>query len=110
MGFLSRMFGISAVTADDVLAKIAKGEEPLLLDIREADEWAAEHIAGATWIPMGELHDRLAELPKNREIVCVCRSGSRSLFATNLLKNSGYKASNLQGGMIRWTGPVERGA
>ena len=57
-----------------------------LLDVREDDEWAAGHIAGAQHIPLGQLATRLAELPRDRAIVSVCRTGGRSEAATRGLR------------------------
>ncbi len=74
-----------------------------LLDVREDDEWEAGHIEGAQHIPLGELGDRLAELPAGRPIVAVCRSGSRSAAAVRGLKQLGYVAQNLDGGVAAWT-------
>jgi rhodanese-related sulfurtransferase len=53
-------------------------------------------------IPLGELSLRMKELPRNREIVCVCHSGNRSYTAARQLSAAGYKVSNLRGGMIAW--------
>ena len=73
-----------------------------LLDVREDDEWAAGHIDGAQHIPLGELSARLGELPKERTIVAVCRSGSRSEAAVRGLRKLGYEAENLEGGVNAW--------
>ena len=77
--------------------------ESLLLDVREDDEWQAGHIDGSQHIPLGELGDRLSELPTGRRIVAVCRSGSRSGAAVRGLKNLGFDAENLDGGVTAWT-------
>ena len=50
----------------------------LLLDVREPAEWQSGHAAGATLLPLGQLGARLSELPRDREIITVCRSGNRS--------------------------------
>ncbi len=73
-----------------------------LLDVREDDEWTAGHIDGAQHIPLGELSARLAELPKERTIVAVCRSGSRSDAAVRGLRKLGFQAENLEGGVNAW--------
>jgi rhodanese-related sulfurtransferase len=73
-----------------------------LLDVREDDEWAAGHIDGAQHIPLGELSARLGELPKERTIVAVCRSGGRSEAAVRGLRKLGYEAENLEGGVNAW--------
>ena len=73
-----------------------------LLDVREQDEWDAGHIEGAQHIPLGELGDRLAEVPKEHVVVAVCRSGSRSDRAAKGLRASGFEAENLDGGVTAW--------
>ncbi|HEV8471092.1 MAG TPA: rhodanese-like domain-containing protein [Candidatus Limnocylindria bacterium] len=73
-----------------------------LLDVREQDEWDAGHIDGAQHIPLGQLGDRLGEVPKGRVVVAVCRSGSRSDRAAKGLQASGYQAENLEGGVTAW--------
>jgi rhodanese-related sulfurtransferase len=77
-------------------------DEVFLLDIREPYEWALGHIEAAVHVPMGQLAARRSELPTDSLIVCVCRSGSRSAMVTNALNNAGYKAENLEGGMLGW--------
>ncbi len=77
-------------------------DELFLLDVREDDEWAAGHVEEATHIPMGQLNARIDEIPKDRTIVCVCRSGQRSQAVTDALNRAGYTAHNLEGGMHAW--------
>jgi rhodanese-related sulfurtransferase len=74
-----------------------------LLDVREQDEWDAGHIEGSQHIPLGELGARLDEVPHDRTVVAVCRSGSRSDRAAKGLRASGYAAENLEGGVTAWT-------
>jgi rhodanese-related sulfurtransferase len=74
-----------------------------LLDVREQDEWDAGHIEGAQHIPLGELAGRLDEVPRDRTVVAVCRSGSRSDRAARGLRASGIAAENLDGGVTAWT-------
>jgi rhodanese-related sulfurtransferase len=76
--------------------------DALLLDVREADEWAAGHAPTATWIPMGELQARIDELPRDRKILPICRSGGRSAAVTEALNGAGYDAANVVGGMQSW--------
>ncbi len=77
-------------------------DELLLLDVREPDEWNAGHAAAAVHVPMGELGERQDELPTDRAIVCVCRSGGRSAAVTEAPTRAGYDAHNLVGGMLEW--------
>jgi rhodanese-related sulfurtransferase len=78
-------------------------EDTLLLDVREDDEWAAGHIEGATHIPMSGLMARIAEVPKDRDLVVVCKVGSRSAqVAAYLLQNGWSTVRNLDGGVVAW--------
>ena len=74
-----------------------------LVDVREDDEWLAGHIEGSQHIPLGELGERFGELPTGGSIVAVCRSGSRSGAAVRGLRQLGYEAENLDGGVTAWT-------
>ena len=80
----------------------ASRERYHLLDVRHRDEWDAGHIEGAQHIPLGELAARLDELPRDRVVVCVCRSGGRSDTAARGLSRMGVEAENLDGGMQAW--------
>lgn len=101
-----------AASASEAQALIAGDQRPFILDVRQPEEFTSGHINGAKLIPLDQLQGRLAELPKDRAILCVCRSGSRSGSAARLLANAGYQAINLRGGMMGWQTaklPVKRG-
>lgn len=77
----------------------------LILDVREPHEFDGPlgHIAGARLLPLGQLAERAGELPRDRPIVTVCRSGSRSAQAVTVLQRAGFtRVANLAGGMLRW--------
>jgi rhodanese-related sulfurtransferase len=76
----------------------------LLLDVREDDEWNAGHIEGALHIPLGELPARLNEVPRDREIFCLCRSGRRSAKAQGIISAGapGTAVTNVSGGIVQW--------
>ena len=74
----------------------------LAVDVREPEEWEAGHVDGSLWIPLGELQARAGELPRDRPLVIVCRSGARSGYAADALVAAGYDASNLSGGLQAW--------
>lgn len=93
---------VPTVAVADIPADLAADGELFLLDVREPDEWAAGRIASATHIPMNELVGRLAEVPRERRIIAVCRSGHRSGMVTNYLVGNGWDAYNLAGGMQAW--------
>jgi rhodanese-related sulfurtransferase len=114
MSFLSKLFGppVPGIEAAAVQVKLNEKPKPLVLDVREPSEYAAGHIAGSTLIPLQQLSSRMSELPKDREIICVCASGSRSSSAARRLLSNGYTALNLSGGMSRWQRaglPVKKG-
>ncbi len=82
--------------------ELRNNPDVLIIDVREDYEYAAGHIAGATLIPLGQLSSRLSEIPKDKTVVAVCRSGNRSGQATELLRQAGYDVHNMAGGMISW--------
>jgi rhodanese-related sulfurtransferase len=93
-------FEVPTVTVDQLPAAA------MLLDCREDGEWAAGHIDGAVHIPMNEIPTRLADasakVTPERQIVVVCKVGSRSAHVAGWLNRNGYDAVNLDGGMLAW--------
>ncbi|MEN0083921.1 MAG: rhodanese-like domain-containing protein [Leifsonia sp.] len=82
-----------------------------LLDVREDFEWEAGHAPDAHHIPLGELGARQHELPEDRQLLIICRSGARSRMVTDALTEANYPAANVAGGMGAWQasgGPVLR--
>ncbi|MFB9831835.1 rhodanese-like domain-containing protein [Actinoallomurus acaciae] len=73
-----------------------------LLDVRENDEWHAGHAPDAVHIPLSELNARVREVPGDRDIYVICRSGARSAQAVAAFNNAGWKAANVDGGMHAW--------
>ncbi len=119
MNLLAQLFGSQAASSVPSIdpgqahARLGTKPQPYLLDVRHPDEYQAGHIPGARLIPLGELPRRIKDLPRDREIICVCRSGNRSHAATQQLKAAGYNAVNLQGGMINWSRhglPIKKGS
>lgn len=88
----------------------------LLIDVREADEYAEGHAPGSVLIPLGQLPNRLAELQASRDqpVALICRSGRRSARAAEILRQAGFsKVYNVEGGMNAWSAaglPVLKGA
>jgi rhodanese-related sulfurtransferase len=105
MSLLQSLFGspMPSVSVAELNEKLKNGKRPLVVDVRQPEEFRTGHIIGAKLIPLGELGRRLNELPKDKEIVCVCASGSRSRSATKMLLGAGYNAINMNGGMLMWT-------
>jgi NADPH-dependent 2,4-dienoyl-CoA reductase/sulfur reductase-like enzyme/rhodanese-related sulfurtransferase len=93
-----------------VPADVLRGDMPLchwdglgdgfLLDVRNPPEIAVEGVPGALNIPLHELRARLGELPRDREILVICRSAQRAYYATRILLQHGFKAKNISGGMM----------
>jgi rhodanese-related sulfurtransferase len=91
--------------SDDLQPSVLSTDLPagaFLLDVREDDEWAAGHAPEAVHIPIGTLNERAAEIPQDREIFVICRSGTRSAYAAQALAGAGWKAVNVADGMTGW--------
>lgn len=73
-----------------------------VVDVRLPHEWEAGRVDGAVHIPLQELADRLNELDRSTPVVTVCRSGSRSADAAARLRQDGFDAENLDGGLLAW--------
>jgi len=75
----------------------------VVLDVRTPEEFAEGHIAGAKLIPVKELENRLAEVPNDRQVYVYCRSGVRSVQASEILASAGYThIENIEGGIKAW--------
>lgn len=78
-------------------------EGAFILDVREPSEWNEKHIPDSTLIPLGELSSRVDELPKDQEIVVICRSGNRSQTGRDILLNAGFEnVTSMAGGINDW--------
>jgi rhodanese-related sulfurtransferase len=74
-----------------------------ILDVRQPEEWNEFHIPGSTLIPLGELASRVDELPREQEIVVVCRSGNRSAQGRDILLEAGLtQVTSMAGGVTQW--------
>lgn len=75
----------------------------VVLDVREQWEYDEGHIPGVTHIPMGEVSERLQDIPADKTVIVTCRSGNRSSQVTDFLKQNGYdNVHNMQGGILAW--------
>jgi rhodanese-related sulfurtransferase len=86
----------------DALTAAGKLDEMLVLDVREAYEVEEGHLPGAVHIPIGQLGFRLFDLDNSRAILVVCETGQRSSTGEELLREHGFDAHNLDGGMWGW--------
>ncbi len=100
----------SEIKSSELKSRLEGTRPPFLLDVREPFEWDIVNLSefGASLIPLGELTERLAEIPSDREIVVHCRSGVRSAKAADLLYGSGFSGLyNLHGGILAWIDEVD---
>lgn len=103
---------VPEVDAATVAGELDSEQPPLLLDVREPWEWMVSNLEdrGALLIPLGELEERLDEVPRGRPVVVYCRSGQRSATATRRLLEAGWESvANLEGGILAWARDVEPG-
>lgn len=73
-----------------------------VVDVRTQQEWDEYHAPNATLIPLDQLQARLSEVPKDKEILVVCRSGNRSQQGRDILLSAGYNATSMTGGLKEW--------
>jgi adenylyltransferase/sulfurtransferase len=96
------------ITPVELKKKLDAGETPVILDVREPNEYQINRIPGSTLIPLGELPRRYQELPRDREIVAQCKMGGRSAKAMDFLKTVGFtNVKNLKGGILEWIDKVD---
>lgn len=96
------------VTVSELSEKLKRGDDFVLLDVREPHELDICRIAGSMHIPMGQVPDRLSELDKTKEIVVQCRSGGRSGQVAEFLRGQGYSdVHNLAGGILAWADEID---
>lgn len=111
IGIISIVTQLAACTPDVAAltpkqaAEMFSQHKAIIVDVRENDEWQAQHIAGAIHIPLGQVQTRIAELAqyKNSTVIMQCRSGKRSEKAASILKTAGFSSVyNLTGGILAW--------
>ncbi len=96
------------ITAKELEKKVRGGEKVNIIDVREDKEVAKGKIPGAQHIPLGQVQDRLDEIDKEQHHYIVCRSGGRSGKACGFLSKQGYDVTNMAGGMLDWSGEIEK--
>ena len=80
----------------------AAASDVVILDVREYEEWMSGRAPTAVHIPMSELTARVDEIDRTKRVICVCRSGNRSARVTAWLRQQGFDAINMTGGMSAW--------
>jgi adenylyltransferase/sulfurtransferase len=99
--------GIPEITPRELKARLDRGDDLFILDVREPHEYQICNLQGHL-IPLGELPKRASELDSSREIVAHCRSGKRSADAVQFLQQAGFrKIWNLKGGILAWSDEVD---
>jgi rhodanese-related sulfurtransferase len=91
---------VPEVSAEEASTLVSQGA--LLLDVREPDEWQAGHAPDAIFLPIGQVEARIDELPRDRQILAICRVGGRLAAVVAALNTLGYDAVNVAGGMRAW--------
>jgi len=94
------MIAADVLSGDMPLSHWREAMNEFLLDVREPMELAVESVPNAINIPLGKIRDRLNELPRDREIHVICRSGQRAYYATRILLQHGFNAKTISGGML----------
>ncbi len=85
------------------VAEIRERDDVLLIDVREQWEYDEAHIPNITLIPMGDVPNRLTEIPTDKTVIVTCRSGNRSGQITDFLRQQGYdNVHNMSGGIVAW--------
>ncbi len=95
------------ITAKELEAKLLNGENISIIDVRETAEVAAGKIPTAINIPLRLIAYKMSDLIKKQPYFLVCLSGARSAQATLFLESHGFEATNLEGGMLAWSGELE---
>jgi rhodanese-related sulfurtransferase len=98
------------VTPTELKQQWEAGERPLIIDVREQDEWDIVNLSAydARLIPLSQIARRMDEIPKDQDVVMQCRSGGRSAQAQRLLQKAGYtRVRNLTGGILGWADEVD---
>jgi rhodanese-related sulfurtransferase len=79
-----------------------RAEGAVVIDVRQPDEYDEAHVPGARLIPLGEVGQRLDEVPGDGEVLVICRTGGRSLKAAEIMVAAGRRALNVAGGTLAW--------
>ena len=94
---------VPEITPRELAARLRRGDDFDLIDVREPHEWEVGHIGGAVLLPLGTLDSAMTTLVASREIVVMCRSGGRSASAARRLRAAGFdRVASLAGGILRW--------
>lgn len=99
----STVINLPQVVEPATVQSLMDNEDVIIVDVREDWEYAEGHIPDSILMPLGEIPARMSELPTDKTIIAVCRSGNRSGQAAEFLSAQGYDVHNMEGGMLSWT-------
>lgn len=94
--------GATCIDPMDALSRLNSPVPPVILDLRDENEFHRSHIPGALWVGADDLNGTMDGLPRDRDYVTVCRSGARSGVAAWQMRAAGYKVVNMCGGLLAW--------
>jgi len=98
---------VQEISPHELNDRLAAADPLVVLDVREPWELGIVRLAGTLDIPMAEIPARLDELPRDKDIVVMCKAGGRSAMAADFLHRRGYRAINLAGGILAWARDVD---
>ena len=104
MGLLSGLWGkrVGQIAPQEAYRRLQEDERVVIVDVRQPVETRAGSVPGAVLIPLTEFGRRLEELPRDRPILTICRSGHRSPVAARQLRQAGYDVTDVAGGTMAW--------
>jgi phage shock protein E len=94
--------GLARDVSTDEAYRLYQQSDTFVVDVRTQEEWNEYHAPNTTLIPLDQLQARLSEVPKDRKILVVCRSGNRSQQGRDILLAAGYNATSMTGGLKEW--------
>ncbi len=94
---------VKNISAEELRELIKNKKDSIeIIDVRQPEEYAQSHIGGVKLIPLGELSERMNEIDWNKDVVFMCRSGTRSGMAVSMATTLGKNSRNLDGGILAW--------
>jgi rhodanese-related sulfurtransferase len=99
---------VREISALELKSRRDRGEQPLVIDVREDWELQLARIPGVVHVPMSQIPARLSELSRDQETIVMCHAGGRSLRVAHFLANQGFtNVANLSGGISAWSQQVD---